>query len=106
MYCPSSDIFYVSFDQSQSVSNGLIPKFVQLEAVVNNWKASQVSILKKKNLITNISKVTDMYEVFAGSISHEKNWTGSVRNHDNGHGVAWAISMLFVWGINCHTLAN
>ena len=47
-----------------------------------------------------------MYEVFAGSISHEKNWTRSVRNHDNEHGVAWAISMLFVWGINCHTLAN
>ena len=27
----------------------------------------------KKNLITNISKVTDMYEVFPGSISQEEN---------------------------------
>ena len=45
-----------------------------------------------------------MYEVFAGSISHEKNWTDSVCNHDNERGVAWAISMLFVYGVSTATL--
>ena len=39
-----------------------------------------------------------MYEVFPGSISQDKNWTDSVRNYGNEHVVAWAISVLCVWG--------
>ena len=38
----------------------------------------------------------DIFEVFPGSISQEENWTDSVRNYDNEHPVAWAISMLSV----------
>ena len=29
--------------------------------------------------------MTDMYEIFSGSISQEENWTDSVHNHDNEH---------------------
>ena len=65
---------------------------------MNNIIARYVSFLKQKNLITNISSVTDMHEVFPDSISHEGNWTDFVPNHDNEHVVAWAISMLFVLG--------
>ena len=65
---------------------------------MNNRICSKVSILKQKNLITIIIKVTDMYEAFPGSISQEKNWTDSASNHDNEHAVAFAILMLFVWG--------
>ena len=74
------------------------------EAVVNNRIASQVSISKQKNLISNISIVTDIYEVFPGSISQKKNWTDSVCIHDNEHAVAWAISILFVWGYSVASL--
>ena len=66
--------------------------------VTNNIIARYESFLKQKNLITNISSVTDMHEVFPDSISHEGNWTDFVPNHDNEHVVAWAISMLFVLG--------
>ena len=37
-----------------------------------------------------------MFEVFPDSTSQEENWTDSVRNYDNEHAVAWAISMLSV----------
>ena len=40
---------------------------------MNNIIARYVSFLKQKNLITNISSVTDMHEVFPDSISHEGN---------------------------------
>ena len=70
------------------------------ETVVNNSIASQVSILKQKNLTTNITKVADVYEIFPGSISQEENWTDSARNHDNELAGAWAISMLSMWGNN------
>ena len=33
----------------------------------------------------HISELTNMYEVFPGSISEEENWTDSVHNHDNEH---------------------
>ena len=29
--------------------------------------------------------MTDMYEIFSGSISQEENWADSVHNHDNEH---------------------
>ena len=38
----------------------------------------------------------DIFEVFPDSISQEENWTDSVRNYDNEHAVARAISMLSV----------
>ena len=37
------------------------------------------------NQYTHISEVTNMYEVFPGTISQEENWTDSIYNHDNEH---------------------
>ena len=43
----------------------------------------------------HISELTNLYEVFPGSISEEENWTDSVHNHDNEHVYVWVISMQF-----------
>ena len=43
----------------------------------------------------HISELTNMYEVFPGSISEEENWTDSVHNHDDEHVYVWVISMQF-----------
>ena len=47
------------------------------------------------NQYIHISELTNMYEVFSGSISQEENWTDSVHNHDNEHVLVWVISMNF-----------
>ena len=43
----------------------------------------------------HISELTNMYEVFPGSIPQEENWTDSVHNHNNEHVLVWVISMHF-----------
>ena len=43
----------------------------------------------------HISELTNMYEVFPGSISQEEDWTDSVHNHDNEHVLVSVISMHF-----------
>ena len=52
----------------------------------NTGISSQVYYFKTKkygNQYIHISEVTNLYEVFPGSISQEENWADSVHNHDN-----------------------
>ena len=50
----------------------------------NTGIASQVT-KKSDNQYIHISEVTNIYEVFPGSISQEENWTDSVHNHNNDY---------------------
>ena len=54
----------------------------------NTGIASQVYYFKTKmsdKEYIHISELTNMYEVFPGSIPQEENWTDSVHNHNNEH---------------------
>ena len=86
MYCHASDIFLMSVLSNLSLFRMVHFQRFHNETGVNNRVASWVpTILKQKSLITNISELTDMYDVFPGSTSQEENWTDSVHNHDNEH---------------------
>ena len=54
----------------------------------NTGIASKVYYFETKrsdNQYIHISELTNMYDVFAGSISQEEKWTDSVHNHDHEH---------------------
>ena len=63
---------------------------------------------KSGNQYIHIREVTNMYEVFPGSISPEENWTDSVHNHDNEHVLVLVMSMHFsnFYLINIQCLIN